>query len=397
MRLKTFAPSDVAGRKVLVRVDFNVPLTPEGAVADKTRLDAHVPLIGELVAVGAKVALVSHFGRPKGEVVAKYSLKPVADALSEILGKKIAFVPDCIGGEVAAAVEKAAAGDVLLLENLRFHSGEEKNGRDFAGKLASPFDVFVMDAFSASHRAHASTRAIVDFLPSFAGPLLLREIDLLSQARDNPQSPYVLILGGAKVSDKIAVIENMIERVDTIIIGGGMAFTFLKAQGKEIGQSLCEEERLAFAREMFKRAEEKGVALLLPCDVVVARNVSLSAATDVVPVDCIPADQLGLDIGPQTTELFRTALDNAKTVVWNGPMGVFEMAPFAAGTKAVADKLAEITRQGAFTVIGGGDSAAAIVRFGHEKDVTHVSTGGGASLEFFEGKTLPGVEPYILS
>ncbi len=397
MKLKTFAPSDVAGKKVLVRVDFNVPLTQEGAVADKTRLEAHIPLVRELVAAGARVALISHFGRPKGEVVAKYSLAPVAAALSDLMKKKITFVPACVGEEVAKAMEKASTGDVLLLENLRFHPGEEKNDRDFARKLALPFDVFVMDAFSASHRAHASTRGIVDFLPSFAGPLLLREIDRLSQARDNPRSPYVLILGGAKVSDKIAVIESMIERVDTIIIGGGMAFTFLKAQGKEIGRSLCEEERLDFAREMFKRAKEKGVSLLLPCDVVVAREISSSAATDIVPVDCIPADRIGLDIGPQTVELFKAALDEARTVVWNGPMGVFEMPPFADGTKAIAGKLAEITKKGAFTVIGGGDSAAAIVQFKHEKDVTHVSTGGGASLEFFEGRMLPGVEPYLVS
>lgn len=398
MKLKTFAPSDVAGKKVLVRVDFNVPLSPEGGVADSTRIDAHVPLIRELMANGAKIALISHLGRPKGQRVEKYSLRPVAEALSKIIGKTVLFVPDCVGPDVARAVDDMPAEGILLLENLRFHPEEEKNDPDFAKQLASPFDVFIMDAFSAAHRAHASTRAIVDFLPSFAGPLLIREIDMLSTARDNPRKPYVLILGGAKVSGKIAVIENMLKQVDSILIGGGMAFTFLKAQGFEIGKSLCEEEKLDFAASMFQRAKECGVNIVLPLDVVVASDVSPEASASVVASDAIPSDKMGLDIGPVTVDRFKSVLDSAQTVLWNGPMGVFEMPPFAKGTQAIAEELAAITRKNdALTVVGGGDSAAAVVKFGYENEVTHVSTGGGASLEFFEGKMLPGVEPYLMS
>ena len=398
MKLKTFGKGDVAGRKVLVRVDFNVPLNSDGSVSDDTRIEAHVPLIRQLSEAGARVALCSHLGRPKGQAVAKYSLKPVADELAKIMGTggpKIAFAPDCIGDTASEAVAKLGPGDVLVLENLRFHSGEEKNDTAFAQKLAAPFDVFVMDAFSAAHRAHASTRAIVEFLPSYAGPLLIREIEMLSEVRDNPRKPFVLILGGAKVSDKIGVIENMLAKVDSILIGGGMAFTFLKAEGKEIGKSLCESEKLDFAAEMMRRAQKQGVAIVLPVDAVVAPEVSADARAVTVSVDAIPADKMGLDIGPESVKLFRAELADTRTVLWNGPMGVFEMDPFAAGTRAIADELAAITSKGALTVVGGGDSAAAIAKFGREKEVTHVSTGGGASLEFFEGRTLPGVEPYI--
>ncbi|GHV53789.1 phosphoglycerate kinase [Synergistales bacterium] len=396
MKLKTFTKNDIAGKKVLVRVDFNVPLTSDGHVSDDTRINAHVPLIKELSEAGAKVALSSHLGRPKGAPAAKYSLKPVAEELAKVLGKKVDFAEDCVGDAAEKAAGALAPGGIVVLENLRFHAEEEKNDAAFAKSLAAPFEVFVMDAFSAAHRAHASTRAVVDYLPSFAGPLLIREIEMLSAARDNPKKPYVLILGGAKVSDKIGVIENMLNNVDAIIIGGGMAFTFLKAQGLEIGKSLCEADKLEFAKEMADRAKSKGVKILLPSDVVVASEITESAASSVAPANAIPADKLGLDIGPKTIGEFNAVLDGAKTVLWNGPMGVFETAPFAAGTKAIADELAKITKTGALTVVGGGDSAAAIAKFGREKDVTHVSTGGGASLEFFEGKVLPGVEPYVI-
>ena len=397
MKIRSFAPTDVANKNVLVRVDFNVPFTPEGKVADATRLRAHLPLIENLVALGAKVALISHFGRPKGAVVAKYSLAPVAEALGVIMNKKVRFVSDCIGEGVAKELASMSRGDVALLENLRFYAEEEKNDSEFAKKLAAPFDVFVMDAFSAAHRAHASTRAIVDFLPSFAGPLPELEIAMLSKARENPTRPYTLILGGAKVSDKIGVIEKMLDKVDSIIIGGGMAFTFLKAQGMGIGKSLCEEDKLDFAKSMIKSASEKGVNILLPKDVVVASEFSAEAAPSVVSAEAIPSDKMGLDIGPETIKYFCETLNDSRTMLWNGPMGVFEMQPFAAGTKAIAAKLAEVTAKGAFTVVGGGDSAAAIALFGYEKDVSHVSTGGGASLEFFEGKMLPGIEPYVIA
>lgn len=395
MKLKTFAGSDISGKKVLVRVDFNVPMS-DGKVTDDTRIDAHVPLIRELIKGGAKVALCSHLGRPKGQPVEKYSLRPVADRLAQIMGIKVVFASDCIGKPVEDAFGSMSQGDVAVLENLRFHAEEEKNDAAFAKQLAAPFDVFIMDAFSAAHRAHASTRAIVDDLTSFAGPLLIREIEMLSTARDEPKRPFAVILGGAKVSDKIAVIDNMLDKANCIIIGGGMAFTFLKAKGKEIGKSLCEADRLDFAKEMFKKAEAKGVKILLPEDVVVADELKEDAHTSIVSVDAIPADKMGLDIGPKTADAFKKALAEAKTVLWNGPMGVFEMQPFAAGTKAVAEELASITKHGAMTVVGGGDSAAAIAKFGFEKEVSHVSTGGGASLEFFEGKVLPGVEPFVI-
>jgi phosphoglycerate kinase len=395
LKLKTFNRGDIAGKKVLVRVDFNVPLS-DGKVSDATRINAHAPLINELSDAGAQVALASHLGRPKGAPVPKYSLKPVADELARIMGKKIDFADDCIGEAAVKSVNALPAGGITVLENLRFHPEEEKNETGFAKELAAPFEAFIMDAFSAAHRAHASTRAVADFLPSFAGPLLIREIEMLSSARDNPKKPYVLILGGAKVSDKIGVIENILDKVDSIVIGGGMAFTFLKAQGLEIGKSLCEEDKLDFSREMLARAKTKGVSIFLPSDIVVASEISDAAAASIVPVGAIPADKLGLDIGPESIKIFKGALEEAKTVLWNGPMGVFESAPFAGGTEAIARQLVEITRKGAFTVVGGGDSAAAIAKFGCEKGVTHVSTGGGASLEFFEGKALPGVEPYII-
>ena len=395
MRLKTFSPSDVAGKKVLVRVDFNVPLA-DGKVSDDTRIRAHLETLNALRDAGAKIALVSHLGRPKGAVNLKYTLEPVGEELAKLTGWNVRFVPDCVGEKVDEAVKNWPDGEVLLLENARFYPEEEKNDMEFAKRLVKNFDVFVMDAFSASHRAHASTRAAAELIPSFSGRLIEREIKMLSAARDEPKKPFVLILGGAKVSDKIAVVENMLKKADTILIGGGMAFTFLKAQGKEIGKSLCEEEKLDFAAKMLEEAKKLGVKIMLPTDAVAAPEFKADAPALAVSTDAIPADMMGLDIGPKTAEQFAAEIRAAKTVLWNGPMGVFEMAPFAKGTQAVAQALADATKAGALTVVGGGDSAAAIAKFGMEDKVSHVSTGGGASLEFFEGKSLPGIEPYVI-
>lgn len=395
MRLKTFSPSDVAGKKVLVRVDFNVPLA-DGRVSDDTRIKAHLPTLTALREAGAKIALVSHLGRPKGTVNLKYTLEPVGEELAKLTGWPVRFVSDCIGEKVDEAVADWKDGEVLLLENVRFHPEEEKNDMEFAKKLVKNFDVFVMDAFSAAHRAHASTRAAAELIPSFSGKLIDREITMLSAARDEPKKPFVLILGGAKVSDKIAVVENMLKKADTILIGGGMAFTFLKAQGLEIGKSLCETEKLDFAAKMLEEAKALGVKILLPVDAVVAPEFKADAPAKAVRADAIPQDEMGLDIGPETAELFAKEIFAAKTVLWNGPMGVFEMPAFAKGTEAVAKALADATANGALTVVGGGDSAAAIALFKMEDKVSHVSTGGGASLEFFEGKSLPGIEPYVV-
>ena len=395
MRLKTFSPSDVAGKKVLVRVDFNVPLA-NGRVSDDTRIKAHLPTLTALRDAGAKIALVSHLGRPKGTVNLKYTLEPVGEELAKLTGWPVRFVSDCIGEKVDEAVADWKDGEVLLLENVRFHPEEEKNDMEFAKKLVKNFDVFVMDAFSAAHRAHASTRAAAELIPSFSGKLIDREITMLSAARDEPKKPFVLILGGAKVSDKIAVVENMLKKADTILIGGGMAFTFLKAQGLEIGKSLCETEKLDFAAKMLEEAKALGVKILLPVDAVVAPEFKADAPAKAVKADAIPQDEMGLDIGPETAELFAKEILAAKTVLWNGPMGVFEMPAFAKGTEAVAKALADATANGALTVVGGGDSAAAIALFKMEDNVSHVSTGGGASLEFFEGKSLPGIEPYVV-
>ncbi len=395
MRLKTFSPSDVAGKKVLVRVDFNVPLA-DGRVSDDTRIKAHLPTLTALRDAGAKIALVSHLGRPKGTVNLKYTLEPVGEELAKLTGWPVRFVSDCIGEKVDEAVADWKDGEVLLLENVRFHPEEEKNDMEFAKKLVKNFDVFVMDAFSAAHRAHASTRAAAELIPSFSGKLIDREITMLSAARDEPKKPFVLILGGAKVSDKIAVVENMLKKADTILIGGGMAFTFLKAQGLEIGKSLCETEKLDFAAKMLEEAKALGVKILLPVDAIVAPEFKADAPAKAVKADAIPQDEMGLDIGPETAKLFVKEILAAKTVLWNGPMGVFEMPAFAKGTEAVAKALADATANGALTVVGGGDSAAAIALFKMEDKVSHVSTGGGASLEFFEGKSLPGIEPYVV-
>ena len=396
MKLKTFLPGDVSGKKVLVRVDLNVPLA-DGKVTDSTRIAAHLPTLRALKAAGAKVALISHLGRPKGKVDPKYTLAPVGEEMARMTGWKIRFVPDCIGPEVEKAVSEWKDDEFLLLENVRFHPEEEQNDMEFAKSISKNFDVFVMDAFSASHRAHSSTRAIAEVLPSFAGLLIVKETEMLSAVRDNPQKPFVLILGGAKVSDKIAVVENMMKKVDTILIGGGMAFTFFKAQGREIGKSLCESDKIEFAARMLDEAAKQKVEILLPLDVIVADEFKADSPHSLVTPDEIPSDKMGLDIGPRTIEAFTKVILASKTVLWNGPMGVFEMPAFSKGTEAIAKALAEATEKGSFTVVGGGDSAAAIAQFGYEDKVSHVSTGGGASLEFFEGKILPGIEPYEIT
>lgn len=392
MKLKTFLPGDITGKKVLVRVDFNVPLD-NGKVADITRICAHLPTLRALKAAGAKVALVSHFGRPKGKVDPTYSLEPVGEELEKITGWDVRFIPECIGPGVRKACEEWG-NEVLLLENVRFHAEEEKNDMVFAQKLAENFDVFVMDAFSAAHRAHSSTRAVAEILPSFAGLLIVKETEMLGAVRDDPKKPFVLILGGSKVSDKIAVVENMMKKVDTILIGGGMAFTFFKAKGLEIGKSLCETDKIEFASKMLDEAEKLGVKMLLPLDVLAADEFKADSPYSLVAPDAIPSDKMGLDIGPETIKAFTEIITSSKTVLWNGPMGVFEMPAFSKGTEAVAQALVKATEMGSFTVVGGGDSAAAIAQFGYEEKVSHVSTGGGASLEFFEGKMLPGIEPY---
>ena len=396
MDLRTFSPEDVRGKRVLLRVDFNVPMK-DGRVTDGTRIRAHLETLNALRSAGARVALVSHLGRPKGKRNPEYSLAPVAEELRRITGWEVGMAEDCIGPEVARAVEALPAGGLLLLENVRFYPEEEKNDPAFSRQLAAPFDVFVMDAFSAAHRAHASTRGVADLLPSFAGSLMVGEVQALSQVRDHPEPPFFLILGGAKVSDKIGVIENMLDRVSGILVGGGMAFTFLKAQGREIGRSLCEEDKLDFSREMLAKAAERGLPILLPEDVVVAEEIREGVPSSVVPADRIPSGTMGLDIGPATRARFRETLREARTILWNGPMGVFEMEAFAQGSQSVAQDLVAARARGAVTVVGGGDSAAAVALFGLEDQVGHVSTGGGASLEFFEGRMLPGVEPLLRS
>lgn len=395
MKLKTFLPGDVTGKKVLVRVDFNVPLT-DGKVADSTRICAHLQTLRALKAAGAKVALVSHLGRPKGKTDPNYSLEPVGEELAKITGWNVRFVPECIGPEVEKATSEWG-NEVLLLENVRFHPEEEKNDMGFAEKLAKNFDIFVMDAFSASHRAHSSTRAVAEVIPSFAGLLIAKETDMLGAVRDDPKKPFVLILGGSKVSDKIHVIENLMKKVDTILIGGGMAFTFFKAKGLEIGNSLCESDKIVFANKMLEDADKLGVKLLLPLDILAADEFRADSPYSLVVPEEIPAGKIGLDIGPETIKVFTEEILSSRTVLWNGPMGVFEMPAFSKGTEAVAQALVKATEIGSFTVVGGGDSAAAIAQFGYEDQVSHVSTGGGASLDFFEGKMLPGIEPYNIT
>ena len=381
---------DVSGKRVIVRVDFNVPLDKEtGAITDDKRITAALPTIKYLVDNNAKVILVSHLGRPKNGPEAKFSMKPAAERLAELLGKPVTLAADVIGEDAKAKAAALKDGEILMLENVRFHKEETKNDPKFAAELASMADLYVNDAFGTAHRAHASTAGLANFLPSACGYLIQKEIDVIGGALDNPARPFVAILGGAKVSDKIGVITNLLDKADTIIIGGGMAYTFIGAMGGTVGNSLFEADKVELAKELMAKAEEKGVKLLLPEDTVVADDFSNDANSKVVPTMEIPDGWEGLDIGPKTIEKFSAAIKEAKTVIWNGPAGVFEFDNFAVGTKALAKAIAE---SDAISIIGGGDSAAAIQKLGFADQVTHISTGGGASLEYIEGKVLPGID-----
>ena len=384
----TIEDVQVKGKKVLVRCDFNVPLDADKNITDETRINAALPTIKYLLDNGAAVILCSHLGRPKGEFNMKYSLAPVAKRLSEKLGFEVKLAKDVIGPDAKKLAAEVEPGKAVLLENVRFHAEEEKNDPAFAKELASMAELYVSDAFGTVHRAHASTAGVADYLPAVAGYLIGKELNFLGNAVENPVRPFVAILGGAKVKDKIGVITNLLEKVDTLIIGGGMAYTFSKAMGGEIGDSLLDEERIELAKDMMKAAEAKGVKFLLPVDTVIANDFDNPTEIKVVPAGEIPAGWQGLDIGPKTIELFSDAVKSAKTVVWNGPMGVFEKPEFAKGTLAIATAMAE---SDATTIIGGGDSAAAVTQMGLAPKMSHISTGGGASLEFLEGKVLPGV------
>ncbi len=388
---KSVEDISVQGKKVLVRCDFNVPLK-DGVITDDNRIQGALPTIKYLLANGAAVILCSHLGRPKGEFNMKYTLAPVAKRLSECLGIEVALASDVVGEDAVAKAAALKSGECMLLENVRFHAEEEKNNPEFAKKLADLADIYVNDAFGTAHRAHASTAGVADYLPAVCGYLINKEITIMGKALADPDRPLVAILGGAKVSDKLNVINNLLEKVDTLIIGGGMAYTFLKAQGKGIGKSLLDESKLDYCLEMMKKAEEKGVNLLLPVDTVCAKSfpdpIDAELETITVSSDAIPEDMQGLDIGPATRELFANAVMSAKTVIWNGPMGVFENPTLAVGTKAVAQALAD---SDAITIVGGGDSAAACQTLGFGDKITHISTGGGASLEFLEGLELPGI------
>ncbi|MFS8867139.1 phosphoglycerate kinase [Synechococcus sp. H65.1] len=392
---------DLTGKRVLVRVDFNVPLDPQGNITDDTRIRASLPTIKALTQAGAKVILTSHLGRPikkdketgTVQIIREgNSLAPVAVRLSQLLGQPVAFAPDCIGPEAEAIVNRLENGQVALLENVRFYPEEEANDPEFARKLASLADLFVNDAFGSAHRAHASTAGVAAYLqPAVAGYLVEKELQFLSGAIENPQRPLAAIIGGSKVSTKIGVIERLLEKVDKLLLGGGMIFTFYQAQGIPTGKSLVETDKLELARSLMEKAKARGVELLLPVDVVVADKFDKDANAQTVSIHAIPDDWMGLDIGPESVKAFQAALQGCKTVVWNGPMGVFEFDRFAAGTEAIARTLADLTQAGAITIIGGGDSVAAVEKVGLADKMTHISTGGGASLELLEGKELPGI------
>ena len=386
---KTIMDVDVAGKKILLRCDFNVPQDKAtGAITSDKRIVAALPTIKYLLDQGAAVIACSHLGKPKGEWKEKLSLAPVAVRLSQLLGQEVIFAKDVVGDDAKAKAVALQGGQIMLLENLRFDPREEKNDPSFAKELADMAELYVSDAFGSVHRAHASTAGVAAFLPAVSGLLVAKELEIMGGALNDPKRPFVAVLGGAKVSDKIGVINNLLEKADTIIIGGGMAYTFLKAQGGSIGKSLCEPDKLDYALEMIEKAKKNGVKLLLPIDTVAADNFSNDAKRMVVSTMAIPDDYEGMDIGPETTKLFCDAVKGAGTVVWNGPMGVFEFENFAAGTRAMAQALAD---SGAVTIVGGGDSAAAVEQMGFADRITHISTGGGASLEFLEGKELPGV------
>ncbi|MDP4128229.1 MAG: phosphoglycerate kinase, partial [Bacillota bacterium] len=388
MNKKGVKDIEVRGKRVLVRVDFNVPLDKQGKITDDTRIKAALPTIKYLIQEGARVILASHLGRPKGQVNPSYSLAPVAKHLGELLGQSVPLAKDCVGDAAMEPVSKLQDGQVLLLENIRFHAEEEKNEPAFARDLASLAELFVNDAFGTAHRAHASTEGVTHYIPAVAGFLMQKEVEFMGNALERPEHPFVAIIGGAKVSDKIGVIENLLEKVDVLIIGGGMANTFLKAQGFNVGRSLLEEEKVELAKQLIEKAKEKGIDLELPIDVVVAPVFEANAPHHTVNVSEIQADEMALDIGSASAERFAERLATARTVIWNGPMGVFEMDAFAKGTERVAQAVAAC---GGTTIVGGGDSVAAVEKMNVADRMTHISTGGGASLEFLEGKVLPGV------
>lgn len=387
MNKKSVRDIELTGKRVFVRVDFNVPLE-DGKITDDKRIRATLPTINFLIEKGAKVILASHMGRPNGEVVESLRLTPAAERLSELLGKTVVKADDSVGEAVKAQIAELNNGDVLLLENVRFHAGEEKNDPELAKQFAELADVFVNDAFGAAHRAHASTEGIAHLLPAVSGLLMEKELEVLGKAISNPERPFTAIIGGSKVKDKIDVIDNLLNIADNVIIGGGLTYTFFKAQGHEIGQSLLDDSKLDVALGFIEKAKKLGKNFYLPVDIVVSDDFSAKANTQIVDIDGIPADWEGIDIGPKTREIYANVIKNSKLVVWNGPMGVFEIEPFSHGTRAVAEACAETA---AYTVIGGGDSAAAAEKFKLADKMNHISTGGGASLEFMEGKVLPGV------
>ncbi len=390
MNKKTVRDIDLKGKKVIVRCDFNVPLDENKNITDNRRIVGALDTIKYLLEQNAKIILMSHLGRPKGEVKPEFSLKPVADELSRLLGKKVKLADDIIGESAKKLTSEMAEGDIVLLENVRFDSREEKNDLEFAKQLASMADVYVNDAFGTAHRAHSSTAGIAEFLPAVSGFLMEKELNFLGTALENPERPFVAILGGAKVSDKIAVIDNLLEKVDCLIIGGAMANTFIKAKGYNVGKSLCEDDKIELAKELMKKAESKGVKLVLPIDCRLGREFSKDTESKIADIGDVTDEWSIFDVGPKTIDLYKKELANAKTVVWNGPVGLFEFDKFAVGTNSVAEILAGLTD--AKTIIGGGDSAAAVEKSGLAGKMTHISTGGGASLEFLEGKKLPGVE-----
>lgn len=392
MNKLTIENLELKDKKVLVRVDFNVPLDEHQIITDDIRITSALPTIKKIISDGGKTILMSHLGRPKGERKMEFSLKPAAERLSELLGKEVYFADDCIGDSVKKMVSNLEPGDVLLLENLRFHKEETNNDENFARQLAELADVYVNDAFGSAHRAHASTEGVTKFFDKCAaGYLMQKELEYLGNAVSNPKRPFTAILGGAKISGKIDVIENLLPKVDNLLIGGGMAYTFFKAQGYEIGKSLLEEEKIELAAQLLDKVKNGKVNFLLPVDVKASDKFSNDSPGSIYNVNSIPAEKMGLDIGEETIKIFCDVIKSSKTIIWNGPMGVFEFNNFAQGTNAIAEALAEATDRGAITVIGGGDSAAAIKKAGLEEKVSHVSTGGGASLEFLEGKVLPGV------